>query len=614
MSSNRKCLTTKTARKPKVKRFFDSWGKKESDEVIHTLARLVADRCGTDTVRGILPSIDGDLPQYCSDLTFDYNCKYTLDQWRALRQLQAFYKKNLDFSRGGEQSPTRVAYEKFKECEDHCGRLNREYIDRNFTFASCESDVDFFFECQRKICEVLGDAPLLKDLHMGFGPGASSTVKEKTTARFKLNNVPSVSSQAQGSLQTLWATCPAWYHAFNGRYYVSAGELAFVPKDSQTDRPIVIEPVINTFVQKGIGRHIRSRLLKFGINLRDQSINQRLARRGSIDDSISTIDLESASENISIAAVSFLIVNQKWLDLLTSWRTGNVHSSRFRSIFRLNKFSSMGNGFTFELETLIFYSVVSTAIKEYNDAILNNKDEDGWSRIEAYLLSSEFQSHVYGDDIACPSVVAPRVIEMLTKLGFRVNSKKSFTSGPFRESCGKDYLDGRNIRPFYFKDRLTTARLVGFYNHLTREGISWPEVKEYVWSFISHIPTGPDGFGDGHIVDAFKEPQIYVKTCKFESVVGDVKVPLLDSSGNATEVDCGWNTYEFNTFIKVPLRDRTVLPIGDWLFSTYAIYDRYGLGEVDDNVVETRQESDSYAIRGGFKAKRVRVVHLPIDE
>ena len=101
---------------------------------------------------------------------------------------------------------------------------------------------------------------------------------------------------------------------------------------------------------------------------------------------------------------------------------------------RLEQFSSMGNGFTFPLETLLFYSLARAVLK-YMHASAEEWD----------MLS------VYGDDITLPSRCFSLLTEVFTECGFLVNSRKSFSDGPFRESCGADYLRSIDIRPFYVR-------------------------------------------------------------------------------------------------------------------------------------------------------------------
>jgi hypothetical protein len=93
----------------------------------------------------------------------------------------------------------------------------------------------------------------------------------------------------------------------------------------------------------------------------------------------------------------------------------------------------MGNGFTFELESLLFY--VTT-------------------KVTADLRGVRGALSVYGDDIICPSEIAYELTSALRYLGFQVNTDKSFYQGPLRESCGGHYYAGIDITPFKVKKPL----------------------------------------------------------------------------------------------------------------------------------------------------------------
>jgi hypothetical protein len=86
--------------------------------------------------------------------------------------------------------------------------------------------------------------------------------------------------------------------------------------------------------------------------------------------------------------------------------------------YTFEKISSMGNGFTFALESLIFGALVRCAIRR---------------------TGSVKKSAVYGDDLIVPVTAAPYLKTLLEYFGFQLNEDKSFAAGPFRESCGKDF-------------------------------------------------------------------------------------------------------------------------------------------------------------------------------
>lgn len=131
-----------------------------------------------------------------------------------------------------------------------------------------------------------------------------------------------------------------------------------VPKNSKTDRVIAIEPLMNMYVQKGIGGAIRHSLRSVGINLNDQTSNQRLAREGSLQGKLATVDLSSASDSVSLLLVEELLPPD-WVAAIKLCRSpcGVLPDG---SVINYQKVSSMGNGFTFELESLIFWAACSS--------------------------------------------------------------------------------------------------------------------------------------------------------------------------------------------------------------------------------------------------------------
>jgi hypothetical protein len=95
----------------------------------------------------------------------------------------------------------------------------------------------------------------------------------------------------------------------------------------------------------------------------------------------------------------------------------------------------MGNGYTFELETLIFWALCATAIED-----------------AGRIPSTGVNLFVYGDDIIVPTEAVRNVVAVLRFMGFSLNEAKSFWEGSFRESCGGDFLNGEWVRPFYLKE------------------------------------------------------------------------------------------------------------------------------------------------------------------
>jgi hypothetical protein len=236
------------------------------------------------------------------------------------------------------------------------------------------------------------------------------------------------------------------FTSFNGN------KLFFVPKNTEVARTCCTEPVLNMLLQKGIGGYIESRLSRyFGISLDLQpDLNRRLARKGSIDGSFGTIDLTSASDSMSWALVQQIVPNH-----LCGWLAQT--RSRFTTLpngenLELMMISTMGNGFTFPLQTLIFACVVRSVYQQMGFPSFDPSRHLG----------------VFGDDIIVRREAYDEVVLRLTNLGFEVNEGKSFNSGFFRESCGSDWYDGHDVRGVYIKTLETTSDVYSAINRLNR--------------------------------------------------------------------------------------------------------------------------------------------------
>lgn len=366
---------------------------------------------------------------------------------------------------------------------------------------------------RRKIERVLGPFRQEEAEAMSsFGPGATTSLRRsRGDTYYKFGHSKPDTTHENATLAWVYVyNIPRWFEHLTGALPtdVEADFLAFppekvfnvvggnrvttVPKNYKTDRTIGIEPDLNMFVQKGIGTMIRHRLRRVGVDLDDQTHNQRLARVGSVDGSLATIDLSSASDTISIAIVE-LLLPPDWYTALKQCRCAKgVLPDGSEVVYR--KFSSMGNGFTFELESLIFWALCS-AVSEVSGI-------DG-------VIS------VYGDDIIVPTKVYPAVETILSFAGFTTNKKKTFADGPFRESCGKHYFKGCDVTPLYLRDRPTLwSDYVAYANKLRRHArLSWGLDSSYRPAYdyvVSQIPSYfrnyiPDSLGDLGLVADWDE-------------------------------------------------------------------------------------------------------------
>jgi hypothetical protein len=387
--------------------------------------------------------------------------------------------------------PKLEAMKTFVECEAKCRDTNSRFRSRSITDSGAVTQI--LLSAKRKIANILGECPSVNKLDFAFGPGAAFSIKRNTLAYDKLTSRLDVTVESRKQAVELLRSTPGWLRLHdvstdderieNFLYTIRGDRLSFVPKTAKTMRPIAIGPLVNVVLQKGYGSWIRRRLRRFGYNLnRLPERHKVLAKEASLTGSLATIDLSSASDTISTLVVQELLPFD-WFVALDEIRSKNFEIDG--TWYPYEKFSAMGNGFTFELESLIFLALAQSTCD--------------------YLGLDARQASAFGDDIIVPTPASELLYEVLDTCGFSVNESKSFTFGPFRESCGGDYFGGLDVRGFYFKDLLTPRKLVEFHNYLQRTYLRFDlkrtyrlvrrRLRPYLWL------EGPDDGTDDHIVN-----------------------------------------------------------------------------------------------------------------
>lgn len=498
--------------------------------------RQVSDLCahlGGDHSKRVNSLVQAGRLREVVDYDINYaDCSLTYSDLKYLRQILALFQKQ-DFIDVGYDTEAE-AKKTFNGAEERCLKTNKLF-DESVPVGTVAS---VLFLASRKITSILGEVPSLSALDLSFGSGANTNVKSaEASFRRKLSASLACSEETVPVLKELLAELPmlSLHHAawtVNDRtccyVEVHPGRLSFVPKTCKTKRSVIVEPILNSMVQRGIGSYLKTRLLHAGINLRDQKRNQYLAWRGSLDSSLATVDLSSASDCISIAVV-YSLLPPAWANFLAQFRTGKVMVGP--SIVELEKFSSMGNGFTFELESIIFYSLAYAVVD--------------------FIGGSQQNVSVFGDDIIVPAEAYALLEIVLMYCGFSVNTKKSFSSGFFRESCGADWYHGLDIRPFYLKDQISDETLYVFHNWAMRNCERELASLVHSWTYAHNRIYGPDGYGDGHLI-------------------GDYSLRL-----NRKLRRSGWCGGFFDTYTRKEQHFRRLLP-GDWLVPSYSVYTRAG--------------------------------------
>ncbi len=342
----------------------------------------------------------------------------------------------------------------------------------------------FLTYAQGQVTELLGETVPPEVLSGAFSGGASTTrARTSSHPAMKYVGLAEITTAAYKWIESLWDEDPCLWNNYLHLLSVREcrGNIIFtVPKSTTIDRVAAKEPDLNMYLQKGVGNHIRRRLRSVGINLNDQRINRDLARKGSITNDLATLDLSSASDSVSQAIVE-LLLPPMWYCLLADLRSPETLIGD--EWHKNNMFSSMGNGFTFELESLIFWAISKTV---------------------RHFAGCRGVISVYGDDIIVESEYAEDLKWVLGVLGFSVNDDKSFCDGPFRESCGGHYHDGYDITPFFLRrpiekvrDAIVIANQIRRWSQVPVLGILDPTLEPLWFEIKSEIP--PEFWGGDNL-------------------------------------------------------------------------------------------------------------------
>lgn len=444
-----------------------------------------------------------------------------------LSQAKALVSKYPYSVKGLDSFAEEAAWRKFIDAEASCQTIN-ECLDTRVSDAELHHMRGF-------IAYVLRDFSL-DEVYSGvaFGPGAAVGIQGQDTASYrKMLSRWSVSrgvvdyarAFAHAHPQVLEVlTDPqdylqsenAFYRAFSERVdLVEHNKVLFVPKTTLTRRSIAVEPLLNNWIQTGADSVMRDRLARVGNDLRDQTRNQQMAWEGSFDekDGFCTIDLSSASDSIALRVVEE-VLPPEWFYHLNRWRSKNF--SYRGVIHRYEKFCSMGNSFCFPLQTLIFLSACSA--------------------VSAGRLGIDYR--VYGDDIIVRKPFFEPVVDLLGRLGFSVNSRKTFHKGFFRESCGGDYWQGVDVRPAELKTRLDSVqKIFTFHNALMRSDVCESYTSGMREILISSIPE------DFRFVAPNRET---VTDGAFRISVSDPRFLSSPHVRRNSEI-CGWDWKEIGT-------------------------------------------------------------------
>lgn len=399
----------------------------------------------------------------------------------------------------------------FLSCERECYLANRrlaKFCDGTWETSPINDQFMTIVKRARSwLLDTLGPVPSMDKLMGRFGPGGTfeselwpRKVRNNLVAYDKLQQTPMFTLGASG----LWSEIDPLFRSAWGDFpdpsAICRGDrFSSVAKTAVKRRPIALGPGFNVFLQLAVNDALVPRLSRRGIHVKrkpqsnhyirtdatneGQMLHRKLARISSCTNDSATVDLSSASDLNAYKLIQLLLdwnSEGDWFALLCKLRSPVI---RFEDRWlKLEKFSAMGNGFTFPLETLVFCALLH--------GVGCRIGED---------------TYVYGDDMIIPRDRVGDALAVLKFVGHRPNLKKTYTDGYFRESCGGDFLKGQDVRPYFLKKEPSNAtNWISVANALWRRSIEWqmPELAAVRNACLDNIPTsirgcrGPEALGD----------------------------------------------------------------------------------------------------------------------
>jgi hypothetical protein len=450
----------------------------------------------------------GGLPQFLGgflDRVFDRATGCLLDD-PDVDSIQAMLQISLLFSKielPCSEKRTKAAFGSYVKCEMEVREWDKAWDPPNQSRGSQQAVLHEQFA---RLALLLWDEPLQRvnlsvyagDLVPKHGPGS--------TAERLLGNEKFEQQEWTERLEYLFPhgeyLAPSWRY-FDDLRHVQLHEpgserpvrVISVPKTLKTPRIIAVEPACMQYTQQAILECLLFQLerddFRFNwlLGFNDQTVNNRMALEGSLIGNLATLDLSEASDRVS---------NQLVRDLVKPW--SHLHealdATRSRKadvpgygVIRLAKFASMGSALCFPVEAMVFATIILVGIERALKHRLSAKD--------IQLLRGKVR--VYGDDIIVPVDFASSVASTLEDFGLLVNRDKSFWTGKFRESCGKEYYAGqdvttfkvRRIFPTHRKDAPELISLVSLRNQTYKFGY-WGVTRfldEEIGGLITHYPN-----------------------------------------------------------------------------------------------------------------------------
>jgi hypothetical protein len=272
----------------------------------------------------------------------------------------------------------------------------------------------------------------LRDIYPRHGPGAVAT-GQRLWDKYLWTNVSdritSVYPLDEYFYSSLGSVCDNYkrFSTVSGKDLPA--RVVLVPKDSRGPRLISKEPVDFQWIQQGLAsaivRHVEHlETTRFNVFFTDQGPNQRGALLGSKLGTYSTLDLNEASDRVSLGLVRLLFPSHVYT-YLEACRSLSTELPNGKNIV-LHKYAPMGSALCFPVLALTVWAILTAGAP-------NADTREG-------IL-------VYGDDVIVPTAYPENAMKHLESFGLKINRDKSCINGLFRESCGMDAFMGICVTP-----------------------------------------------------------------------------------------------------------------------------------------------------------------------
>lgn len=455
----------------------------------------------------LLKDLSGHLPSEAIDIESVASIEpwpdISLKEIRALSLAKSIFKKFVDGHDGFKGD--RIALEKFLSCNSACRdwQLQLGNMEDELLVGLFKQEIFRFFNYDNLNPVLTSFEQILESGRTGPGASVGAHGNDFFTKLFS-SPLTVTDASLYSIYEHYFSRYPMWAEAeklrfsqYGGPIVVEGSRLSFVPKSRDVSRTICTEPNLNMFFQLGVEAILNGRLRQyFGIDVSNQQeCNRDLAMVGSAWGDLCTIDLSSASDTVAMKMVESTFPRD-----VVAW-IRKLRSPTFATPFHndgvpqeLHMVSSMGNGFTFPLETIIFSCIVSACYKSMDYPLVKGRPPhvmqlpNGQSTVTRELGNFG----VFGDDIIVVTPAYRKVCRLLQILGFTVNAEKSFSQGSFRESCGGDFFKGHPVRGVYLKTLKTQASRYVAINRLNQwsaeTGILLPRTVGYLLKRVRYLP------------------------------------------------------------------------------------------------------------------------------